>query len=85
MPNRIGMVRYDLLRGILRPDSALFTGNTSAYFAAQTDYSRGGRLLRYSLASIDTHRTSLDGGRIIGYDNAHRLSFNCRSIGGRAP
>ncbi|MGH8228291.1 MAG: toxin-antitoxin system TumE family protein [Steroidobacteraceae bacterium] len=37
----------------------------------QTDYSRGGRLLRYSLALIDTHRTSVDDGRIIGYDNAH--------------
>ena len=37
----------------------------------QTDYSRGGRLLRYSLALIDTHRTSVDSGRILGYDNAH--------------
>jgi hypothetical protein len=37
----------------------------------QTDYSRSGRLLRYGLALIDTHRTSVDGGRIIGYDNAH--------------
>jgi hypothetical protein len=37
----------------------------------QTDYSRGGRLLRYSLAPIDTHRTGLDSGQVLGYDNAH--------------
>ena len=37
----------------------------------QTDYSRGGRLLRYSLALIDTHGTGVDSGRILGYDNAH--------------
>ena len=37
----------------------------------QTDYSRGGRLFRYSPALIDTHRTGLDGGRVLGYDNAH--------------
>ncbi|MGH6876901.1 MAG: toxin-antitoxin system TumE family protein [Rhizomicrobium sp.] len=37
----------------------------------QTDYSRGGRLLRYSLALIDTHRTGVDSGRVLGYDNAH--------------
>lgn len=37
----------------------------------QTDYSRGGRLLRYSLALIDTHRSGVDSGRILGYDNAH--------------
>jgi hypothetical protein len=37
----------------------------------QADYSRGGRLLRYSLALIDTHRTGADGGPILGYDNAH--------------
>lgn len=37
----------------------------------QTDYSRDGRLRRYSLASIDTHRTGIDYGRIIGYDSAH--------------
>jgi hypothetical protein len=37
----------------------------------QTDYSRGGRLLRHSLALIDTHRTGLDSGRVLGYDNAH--------------
>ncbi|HEY7888223.1 MAG TPA: DUF6516 family protein [Steroidobacteraceae bacterium] len=37
----------------------------------QTDYSRGGRLLRYSLALIDTHRSGGDSGRVLGYDNAH--------------
>ncbi|MGH9623477.1 MAG: toxin-antitoxin system TumE family protein, partial [Bryobacteraceae bacterium] len=37
----------------------------------QTDYSHGGRLLRYSLALIDTHKTGVDDGRVIGYDNAH--------------
>ncbi len=37
----------------------------------QADYSRGGRLLRYSLALIDTHRIGVDGGRVLGYDNAH--------------
>jgi hypothetical protein len=37
----------------------------------QTDYSRGGRLLRYSLALMDTHGTGDDGGRVLGYDNAH--------------
>jgi hypothetical protein len=37
----------------------------------QTDYSRGGPLLRYSLALIDTHRTGVDGGRVLAYDNAH--------------
>jgi hypothetical protein len=37
----------------------------------QTDYSRGGRLLRYSLALIDTHGSNVDGGRVLGYDNAH--------------
>lgn len=37
----------------------------------QTDDSRGGRLLRSSLALIDTHRTGVDSGRILGYDNAH--------------
>ena len=37
----------------------------------QTDHSRGGRLLRYSLTLIDTHRTGIDDGRVIGYDNAH--------------
>jgi hypothetical protein len=37
----------------------------------QTDYSRGGRLLRYSLALIDTHRSGVDSGRVLGYDNAH--------------
>ena len=30
----------------------------------QTDYSRGGRLLRYSLALIDTQKTGIDGGRV---------------------
>lgn len=37
----------------------------------QADYSRDGRLLRYALALIDTRRTGVDDGRIIGYDNAH--------------
>lgn len=37
----------------------------------QTDYSRNGQLLRYSLALIDIHGTGIDSGRIIGYDNAH--------------
>jgi Family of unknown function (DUF6516) len=37
----------------------------------QTDDSRDGRLRRYSLAMIDTHRTGIGDGRIIGYDNAH--------------
>jgi len=37
----------------------------------QADYSRGGRLLRYSFALVDTHRTGVDDGRILGYDNAH--------------
>ena len=37
----------------------------------QTDYSRNGQLLRYSLALIDIHRTGIDSGRIVGYDNAH--------------
>lgn len=37
----------------------------------QADYSRRGRLLRYSLALIDTHRIGVDSGRVLGYDNAH--------------
>lgn len=37
----------------------------------QAQYSRKGRLLRYSLALIDTHNTSVDSGRLLGYDNAH--------------
>ncbi len=37
----------------------------------QTDYSRPGRLPRYSLALIDTRATGTDNGRILGYDNAH--------------
>jgi hypothetical protein len=37
----------------------------------QTDYSRSGNLLRYSLTLIDTQRSGIDGGRILGYDNAH--------------
>ncbi len=37
----------------------------------QAEYSRGGRLLRYSLALIDTHRMGVDNGRVLGYDNAH--------------
>ena len=37
----------------------------------QVDYSRNGRLLRYSLALIDTQNTSADNGWLLGYDNAH--------------
>jgi hypothetical protein len=37
----------------------------------QTDDSLGGRLLRYSLTLIDTHRSGIDSGRMLGYDNAH--------------
>jgi hypothetical protein len=37
----------------------------------QADYSRSGRLPRYSLALIDTHRAGVDSGRVLGYDNAH--------------
>ena len=40
----------------------------------QVDYSTSGRLLKYSLALIDARSTSVDNGRILGYDNAHRLS-----------
>jgi hypothetical protein len=36
----------------------------------QVDYSRAGNLLRYSLSLIDLSST-LDNGRIVGYDNAH--------------
>jgi len=36
----------------------------------QVDYSRAGNLLRYSLSLIDSS-SSLDNGRIVGYDNAH--------------
>jgi hypothetical protein len=45
----------------------------------QADFSRKGKVVRYSLALIDTHHTSTDHGRILGYDNApgyhhrHRL------------
>src|SRR5260370_23687692 len=37
----------------------------------QTDYSRKGRLLRYSMVLIDTHNAAADYGRVLGYDNAH--------------
>lgn len=37
----------------------------------QVDYSRSGQLLRYSLSLIDARSTSIDNGRILGYDNAH--------------
>ena len=37
----------------------------------QTDYSRGGQLLRYLLALIDTRSSGVGGGRVLGYDNAH--------------
>ena len=36
----------------------------------QVDYSRAGKLLRYSLSLIDLS-SSLDNGRVVGYDNAH--------------
>lgn len=47
----------------------------------QTDYSRAGRLLRYSLALIDTHRSGVDSGRVLGYDNAH--GHHHRHCGGK--
>ena len=47
----------------------------------QVDYSRSGRLLRYSLALIDTRSTAVDNGRILGYDDAH--GFNHRHSRGR--
>ena len=37
----------------------------------QADYSRNGRLLRYSMVLIDTHNAAADNGRVLGYDNAH--------------
>lgn len=37
----------------------------------QADYSRTGRLLRYSMVLVDTHNPSADNGRVLGYDNAH--------------
>ena len=37
----------------------------------QADYSRSGRLLRYSMVLIDTHNTAADNGRVLGYDNSH--------------
>jgi hypothetical protein len=37
----------------------------------QADFSRKGRVLHYSLALVDTQRTTVDHGRILGYDNAH--------------
>src|SRR5260370_38987101 len=37
----------------------------------QADYSRSGRLLRYSMVLIDTHNTAADNGRALGYDNSH--------------
>ena len=36
----------------------------------QTDYSRSGRLLRYSMVLIDTHNTAADNGRVLRYDNS---------------
>jgi hypothetical protein len=36
----------------------------------QVDYSREGKLLRYSLSLIDLSHSS-DNGRVLGYDNAH--------------
>ena len=47
----------------------------------RTDYSWAGRLLRYSLALIDTHRSGVDSGRILGYDNAH--GHHHRHCGGK--
>jgi hypothetical protein len=37
----------------------------------QADYSRSGRLLRYSMTLIDAHQGVPDEGRVLGYDNAH--------------
>jgi hypothetical protein len=37
----------------------------------QANYSRGGRLLRYSMLLIDTDNTAANNGRVLGYDNAH--------------
>jgi hypothetical protein len=37
----------------------------------QADYSRKGRLLRYSMVLIDTHNSAADNGRVLGYDNSH--------------
>src|SRR5882762_5991681 len=37
----------------------------------KADYSRSGRLLRYSMVLIDTHNTAADNGRVLGYDNSH--------------
>ena len=36
----------------------------------QADYSRSGRLLRYSMVLIDTHNTAADNGRVLRYDNS---------------
>jgi len=36
----------------------------------QVDYSREGKLLRYSLSLIDLSHSS-ENGRVLGYDNAH--------------
>ena len=40
----------------------------------QVDYSRSGRLLRYSLSLIDTRSAAVDYGQVLGYDNAHGYS-----------
>ena len=40
----------------------------------QVEYSRSGKLPRYSLSLIDARSTSVDSGRILGYDNAHGYS-----------
>ena len=37
----------------------------------QVDFTRTGKLLRYSLVLIDTHLPGTDHGRVMGYDNAH--------------
>jgi Family of unknown function (DUF6516) len=37
----------------------------------QADYSRKGRLLKYSMALIDTQNIAIDNGRLLGYDHAH--------------
>jgi hypothetical protein len=37
----------------------------------QVEFSRTGRLLRYSLVLIDTQNQAADNGRVLGYVNAH--------------
>jgi hypothetical protein len=37
----------------------------------RADFSRSGKLLRYSLVLIDHRNHAADNGRVLGYDNAH--------------